>query len=129
MRQKGYIKPTKPGLIIGIITTIGFLIFGIFFYSLLNGEPDSEIGHGFLIFWMLIVSLLCGYFIYSLINYDKNDALSAAEEIVIPESYKISESENSFDDKLRKIEKLKKEGLISEEEFIEKRKEIMQEKW
>lgn len=129
MKQKAYVKPSKPALIIGIIAVIGFLIFGIFFFSLLSGEPESEIGQGFLSFWLLIVLLIGAYFVYSLVNYNKNDAAAAGGEIVISDSFNKKNNPDSFDDKLRKLEALKKDGLISEEEYQFKRKEILKDKW
>ncbi|MTI70098.1 MAG: SHOCT domain-containing protein [Firmicutes bacterium] len=43
----------------------------------------------------------------------------------------LSEKTNTinFDIKLKKLNNLKEDGLISEDEFKEKRKEIMKEKW
>jgi len=37
--------------------------------------------------------------------------------------------EDDFDEKLRKLDKLKKEGLINEAEFNKKRAEILDQKW
>lgn len=37
--------------------------------------------------------------------------------------------ELNFDDKIRRIEKLKGDGLISEDEYITKRNEVLSDKW
>jgi H+/Cl- antiporter ClcA len=129
MKQKAYIKATKPGLIVGIIVIIAFLAFGIFFFSLLSGEAEAYIGQTFLIFWIIIVLVIGGVFVNNLINYDKNPESSFAEQIEMPDAFNIREIGTSFDDKLRKIESLRKEGLISEQEFAAKRQEIMEQKW
>lgn len=129
MRQKAYIKTTKPGLIVGIVVVLAFIAFGIFFFSLLSGEPDAGIGQTFLIVWMFVLLIIGGIFVNNLINYDKNPGASVAEEIDMPDAINTREVEISFDDKLRKIDKLRKEGLISDAEFEAKRQEIMQQKW
>ncbi len=129
MRQRAYIKPTKSSLVVGIIVVVAFMVFGIFFFSLLSGESGSEIGQTFLGFWFFILLVIGGIFVYNLIHYDKNPGASIAEEIVIPETFGTREVGVSFDDKLRKLENLRKERLISEEEFVVKRKEIMEQKW
>jgi hypothetical protein len=129
MRQKAYVKTTKPGLVAGIIVVIAFMAFGIFFFSLLSGEPDAGIGQTFLTIWMFVLLIIGGFFVNNLINYDKNPEASVAEEIDMPDAINTREVEVSFDEKLRKIDKLKKEGLISDAEFEAKRQEIMQQKW
>ena len=68
MKQKAYIKPTKPGLIVGIIVIIAFLAFGIFFFSLLSGEPEAYIGQTFLVIWIIIVLVIGGVFVNNLGN-------------------------------------------------------------
>lgn len=129
MRHSAYVKPTKPSLIVGIIVIIAFLAFGIFFFSLLSGESDAYIGQTFLVFWIIIVLVIGGVFVNNLINYDKNPGSSIAEEIQFPDALNTHEIGTSFDDKLRKIESLRKEGLISEQEYAVKRREIMEQKW
>ena len=129
MKQKAYIKPTKPGLIVGLIVIIAFLAFGIFFFILLSGEPDAYIGQIFLVIWIIVVLVIGGSFVNNLINYDKNPGSSIAQEIEMPDALNGREIGISFDDKLRKLENLRREGLISEQEYVAKRQEIMQQKW
>jgi len=128
MRQRAYIKPTKASLVIGIIVTGFFAIFGIVFFGVLASE-GSAIGMGFMIFWTLMVFVIGGTFIHSLVNYNKNEKIPTAEVVDFPELVNKAESEITFDEKLRKLEQLKKEGLISEHEYAEKRKEIINQKW
>jgi type IV secretory pathway VirB3-like protein len=128
MKQSVYVKPSKPSLVAGIIVSVAMFIFGIVFFILLS-QDDAVIGQIFVSFWMLVVMTMGGFFIYSLVNYDKTMNASATEEIVLPDTFNTREIEVSFDDKLRKLERLKAEGLISEKEFTEKRNEIMKQKW
>ena len=129
MTSKAYIKPTKPSLIIGIVASVLMFLFAVFFFILLIGEPDAYIGMGFLIFFMIVVLLIGGSFVYNYINYEKNPAMNLAEEIQLENTFLSNNSEISFDEKLRKLDKLKNENLISREEYDKKRQEIMEQKW
>jgi hypothetical protein len=129
MKQRAYIKPTKPGLIAGLVVVIAFLAFGIFFFTLLSGESDAYIGQTFLVIWIIVVLVIGGGLVNNIINYDKNPGSSIAEEIEIPDTLTQGKTDLSFDDKLRKLENLRKERLISEDEFAAKRREIMEQKW
>lgn len=127
MKQKVYIKQTKPALIVGIIVATIFLIFGISFFVVLNQE-GSEIGQGFMVFWILIVLIIGGIAVNNLINYDKNEKITA-EVVEFSDTLNNKDSEIPFDEKLRKLEKLKREGFISDKEYTFKRTEIMSQKW
>lgn len=123
MSQKAYVKAPKAALIGGIITTVLFLIFGIVFFVVLMKE-GSIVGMAFAILWILVVLLIGGFYYYNLINY-KNEEKNTAGEIVITGSA----SGSDFDDKLRKLEGLKKDKLITEEEYRKKREEIVKKEW
>lgn len=127
MSQKIKVKHTKTTFIIGIIVLSLFLGFGIFFFVLLSSEPDAYIGQGFLAFWMLIILILLIYFIYSLKNYDKKNVLGT--ELILEETSPKIEGAQLFDEKLKRLEALKEQCLITYEEYEIKRKEILQEKW
>lgn len=128
MKNSAFVKPTKGSLIAGIIVSVLMFLFGLFFLSLLT-EEASQVGIVFMIFWLIVMLVIGGSFTYNLINYEKNSASMAAEEIVLPDSFLPENKTADFDERLRKTEKLKNEGLISEEEYAAKRREIMQEKW
>ncbi|MCX6239035.1 MAG: SHOCT domain-containing protein [Bacteroidia bacterium] len=128
MKQKAFIKPTKSGLVVGIIAAAAMLVFGIFFFAVLT-EEGAGIGQVFMIFWIFMVLVIGGYYTYSLINYDKNSDAGVGGVIEMDNASNIREIETSFDDKLRKLENLRKEGLINDAEFAAKRQEIMEQKW
>ncbi len=76
--------------------------------------------------------LMGGVLIYNLRNYGKNVESNVAEEIVLPDITRVQETMKTVDDfagGLRKLESLRKEGIISEEEFKKKRAEIMERRW
>jgi hypothetical protein len=131
MAQKAYVRATKPALIVGIIAILAFLLFGIIFFFFLMKE-GAAVGMIFMVFWIFVVMLMGGIFIYNLLNYNKNVESNVAEEIVIPDITRVQETMGivgDFADELRKLESLRREGIISEEEFKKKRAEIMERKW
>jgi hypothetical protein len=131
MPQKAVVRATKPALIAGLIVVLAFFIFGIVFFKILM-EEGAGIGMIFMAFWLVVVVLMAGVLIHNWRNYDKNPERSAAEEIVLPDGTRVQTGAgpgSDFNDKLRKLESLKKDGIISPEEFAKKRAEIMEQKW
>lgn len=126
MKNKAYIKPTKPALVVGLIAMVGMLAFGIFFMSVLS-EEGSGIGMGFMSIWILFVLLIGGIFVYNLVT--KNDKNSIAEEISFTQDEPLKDEQPDFDSKLRKLELLRKDHLITEPEYRKKREEIFNSKW
>jgi cytochrome c-type biogenesis protein CcmH/NrfG len=88
-------------------------------------HEGAYIGMVFMVFWVFIVLLIGGIYLYNYRNYDKNIEGNVAEQIVLPGQM----GKEDFADKLQKLDKLKKEGLISEAEFNKKRAEILDQKW
>ncbi len=131
MPQKAVVRATKPALIAGLVFVVIFFIIGVVF--LLYLVPEGEvIGPIFMVFWLLIVAVMAGTLIRNLRHYDKDASGSIAEEIVIPDGLGGSgapKMDADFDVKLRKLEGLKNEGLISEAEYKKKRAEILDQKW
>ena len=71
MKQKAYIKPSKPSLVVGLIAVTAMIGFGIFFMTLIAGEEESRIGMVFLSIWLLIALAIAGAMLY---NYFRQDA-------------------------------------------------------
>lgn len=128
MKNKVIVKPTKGSLVAGIIVAAAMFIFGLIFMGLLR-EDNSQIGMIFMVFWLFAMLIIIGTFVYNLINYNKSTSSISGEEIDLPDSFLSNENKMDFDERLRKIEKLKSEGLISDKEYNDKRKEIINEKW
>lgn len=122
MSPKAYVRPGKTASVIGIIAACVMLAFGIVFFLLLQ-EDGSSIGQIFVIFWLLFVILIIAYYVY---NLKSRKASSAALEVI---DLDVPGSGPSVEEKLRSLERLKKDRLITEEEYRQKRAEIMQQKW
>lgn len=122
MSPKAYVRPGKMVSVMGIIAGCVMLLLGMAFFSFLQ-EEGSSIGQIFMAFWMLIVILIIAYYVYNL-NSQKASSVAMAEI-----ELDMADSGSSGEEKLRSLERLKKERLITEEEYQQKRKEIMQQKW
>ena len=70
-----------------------------------------------------MVILMIAYYVYNLISGKASSSAMAEIDLEIPESGP------TVEEKLRSLERLKKDRLITEEEYLQKRKEIMQRKW
>ncbi len=124
MTQKINVRPNRPSLVMGLVVTSAFLIFGIVFMIVLAKER-SWVGVGFIAFWILIILVLIGYLVYMLAT--RRTVADIETETDAPPS--AGETAPDFDAKLRKLEALKKDGLLTDEEYQAKRAEIMKKEW
>lgn len=122
------VRPSPLASKVTIVMLILFLIFGVFVMSNAPDEPAIAI---FRIIWILACIGGIIYSIRNLSTYSKEQKKrippTAGEVVEL-----VSEDETgekNFETKLRKLESLRKDGLITEEEYQKKRKEIMDEKW
>jgi len=129
------VRPSPLASKVGIIVMFAFLIFGIFFMATVLDGTHGEEASLIMIFFVIWIIACVGGIIYNFKNLstyssDKKSKipLTAAGVIEIASEDDKTE-EKDFDAKLRKLESLRKEMLISEEEYKQKRKEIMREKW
>ncbi len=122
MLHKTRIRPTRPVALMGLIAALAFLVFGIVFLAVLIKE-GSWPGVAFMIFWIFIILLLIAYMIYLLTS--RKGVLEIDTESQIPEGG----AGPDFEARLRKLELLKKDGLVTDEEYRDKRAEILKQKW
>jgi len=122
MPKRIKVKPSKPASLLGMILGIIFVFIGLFV-----AIPDAGI---FGVLWTLVAAAITGLQAY----YFLSDEGSASWEIDIDgedkAEDKVSKSiSDDFEIKLRKLHRLRQDGLITEEEFQKKREEILREKW
>ena len=131
------VRPSPTSSIITLIMSIIFLIFGLVLMGSNMGEAGEARG-GMSFFLIIWVGACLGGVIYSLINlssFGKSKPNPAAMEVLEvekenPECIEEPAKEKpDFAAKLRELEALKKEGLLTEEEYQRKRQEILDEKW
>lgn len=135
MNLRTGVKPAKPVLVMGLVVAVAMLIFGIFFFSAVlsdsGGEPGPAIA--FMSVWFLVLGVIIFYFAYylrtrkSVVDIEietETGAPAAASGAAAPAG-----TGTDFDARLRKLEGLKKDGLVTDEEYRAKRAEILGEKW
>lgn len=120
------VRPSPLASIMGIVFMIAILILGI---SFMSDIPEG--GSLFMAIWVLVGLAGIGYFIANLLSFSGSPAKSIplTAEDVIEVAADDPEPSVDFETKLRKIEALKKDGLLSEEEYRQKRNEIINQKW
>jgi hypothetical protein len=125
MSQKMQIKPTKPVLVMGLVVAVAMLIFGIFFFNAVlsdsGGEPGPAIG--FMALWFLVLGVIIFYYAFYLRS--RKGVVEIETETTPP----ATDVAPDFDARLRKLEGLKKDGLVTDDEYRSKRAEILGEKW
>ncbi|MFN3995569.1 MAG: SHOCT domain-containing protein [bacterium] len=126
--KRATVRPSPLASIATIIVLIFFLV------AIASSDHKDDP------FIVIFIFIIVGGIIYSIINLltyskkDKKKIHSTATEVIEFESVEQDEKDlerRSFDfeTRLRKLESLKRDGLITEEEYQRKRKEIMDEKW
>jgi len=123
MPKKIRVKPSKQSSVLGIIGGVIFVFIGLFKVIPVFGV--------FGVFWTLIAVAIAGYHFY---NYFSEKG-AASWEVDIDDNAgteagsRTSSESYDFETRLRKLHRLKEDGLISEEEYRRKREEILREKW
>ena len=120
MTKKVYAKPPKTIFVAQVVIIPLFMIFGIVLLSLADREVRPFVAIFFLIWEAVCIALL--------VNAVKALKLLKNGKIEVAEISGLAEEGDSFATKLRDLDALRKDGLISEEEYQSKREVIMQEK-
>lgn len=117
MNRKGRVKPSKSTSIAAMVMGTLFVILGVVKFIPMMGL--------FGIIWTLgalTITILHGINVFT-------EKGTAYYQIDIEEGKDSKESELNFDEKLHKLERLKEEGLINQDEYDLKRTEILNQKW
>jgi hypothetical protein len=137
-KRTATIRPSPFASLAGAIVNALLLLFGVTLVSSSLLENNSETGMNVLIaMFGLIWVTACGLGIfYNIRNYrtwsrSSPDSPAAATSLGVIE-YDVAPDKDSpvdFETILRKLESLRKDGLITEDEYQEKRGELMAKKW
>jgi len=119
MSPKAYVRPSKIASVIVIILGCGMLFFVGSSFSGNGGDS------GFVGLWMLGLIIMIGYYAYNLIAKKASSVATEEIELDVPDS----KSKDTVEETLSSLERMKKNKLITEEEYQQKRKEMMQQKW
>lgn len=127
------VRPSPLASVAGIIAGIVFLVFGFVFLATAPGDAGGgEFAGFFLLIWFVVCGGIVVYNIRNLATYsaaDKGRIPPTAADVVEIASGQDAGGGNDFAARLRQLEALRKDGLVSEEEFQAKRRQIMDEKW
>lgn len=140
--KRASIRPSPTVSVVQLIMSVLFLIFGVALMLTAANEAGGD-GSGFIMAFLVIWVVAClGTMIYSIVNLAsftgaRNRPSALAIDVVEIEKEDESRSAVSspggesmdFEAKLRKLEALRKDGILSEEEYQRKRKEILDQKW
>ena len=122
--SRGRIKPGIGPSLIGMIVSVLFVILGLtVFIPVTNaaGFPASV----FAIMWTVIAAAST---LYYGINLFRRGGVSSYD-IDVETTPAEATDEPDFDQKLRKLAQLKQDGLLSNEEYLAKRAELMRQHW
>lgn len=128
MPRKVYVKPPAPTrtmFVALIVVAALFMVFGVgLFFAVREelGEAMPFVGFFFVIWTVVCIAII--------VHAVKALRLIKKGKFEIAEiDTTAGEVESDFAERLRSLEGLKNDGLISEEEYGKKRAEIMKEQW
>jgi hypothetical protein len=123
-------KMTSLQAKIGIVVISLFLLFGLILAPVALNDTSGEdpgfyiaIGAFFLIWNVACIGMIV--FFARLIKAAKDSPADSLADIRIENDA----SSNDFETRVRSLEKLKQDGLISEDEYRLKRSQILEDKW
>jgi hypothetical protein len=110
------VKPSKSSSLMGMIVGGVFVLIGL--------TTAIPMAGGFGIFWTLAALGITGVNAY---NFFSANGVATWE--IDSDNNDRNQSNTDFETKLRSLNKLLEDGLISEEEFQKKRDDIINQKW
>jgi hypothetical protein len=119
------VRPGKAGSIVLIVMGSIFFIFGTFLTSVgLSENSDSTFQTLIWLFRVIWWAVCLAMIVYGLLMLTHKKPPSMMEM-----DLEYTGTEGDFETRLRKLESLRKENLITSQEYDKKRAEIMGEKW
>ena len=116
MKRKLRVKPSKASSLMGMIAGTIFVLIGLTVVI-----PNIGI---FGVFWTLVAMAVIGMNAY---NYFSKEGVASVEVDIDGSAAGLPSDD--FAARLRKLTQLRNDGLITEDEFQQKRREILEEKW
>lgn len=139
MPDKVHITPgslNKTQARVGIVVAALFLLFGLVFgFVVLQETPGSEGGlkiliGGFFLLWAVVcISMIIFYVRMLSKSSNAKDQSLVDIQFMASDGADTSDRDNDFAGRLRRLEELKRDRLITEAEYRDKRAQIMAEKW
>ena len=133
--RKVYAKPGAQTALqakAGIVVAALFLLFGLAFCFVVLRETDAPLAYligAFFFIWIVACSSIIIFYANLLIKRKNMEEGSLIDFYFEGNGNTDTSEVNDFESRLRKLEKLKQDGLITEKEYLDKRTQILQEKW
>jgi hypothetical protein len=130
MKINSQVKPSKPASLIGAIIGFFFAIFGVAFFISISKETNFDDTGGPLIpmFFGLFVLVCLSIMVMNLWNFFSKKGV-ASFDVNTESDTTLAKPTDDVVTRLRQLEQLKNEQLITDKEYAQKREEIMQQKW
>ncbi len=110
------VKPSKPASALGMVVGVAFVGIGLFVAIPTFGA--------FGVFWTLVAVAIT---VFNAINVFSESGVAGTE--IIEDDGPLGAEQLPFDERLRRLEQLRKDGLVSDEEYQRKRAELLGERW
>jgi hypothetical protein len=126
-------RPSKPLSTGAVIILVFMLMFGIAFFALVHSvlkKEDAPVAM-YIVFYIFMVGWIATalfQLVYHALNLKRAKGLSMVD-IESEQGLPGEPPQGDPMQRLRNLEKLKSDGLITEEEYRRKREEMMREKW
>ncbi len=112
---------TRSAARLTAVLALAFLVFGTALLLGTDSDPEAE---PFLLAFLAIWAVACiGIFVHAVRVARGRGALGGVLEV------EAEGPQDDFDSRLRKLERLRADGLVDEEEYHRKRGEILADKW
>lgn len=126
MDYKTKVKPSKASSITLIIFGVLFLIFGVVFLISVSSELSSDDGGPLIITFFAIWMIMClGFVVFGIMNLVKKDGISTYEFDINKVDSAANQDVSNVEQRLRNLDALKQKRLITDEEYQNKRKQII----
>jgi hypothetical protein len=110
------VKPSKPASALGVVVGVVMVGLGLFVAIPTFGA--------FGIFWTLVAAAIT---VFNAINVFTDAGLAGTE--IIEDAGPPGAKPLQFDERLRRLEHLREEGLVTDDEYQRKRAELLDERW
>ncbi|MHC1697796.1 MAG: SHOCT domain-containing protein [Geobacteraceae bacterium] len=133
MTRKSSIRPARPTSVASLIGLVFMLFFGIGFTVLVGNvlhENEAPLIMSLVLY--LFMAGWIGIVVYMLVYHSRNIRRPEGMPLFEVDTEAVSGEDGakpSFARKLRDLEQLKTDGLLSQEEYSRKRSEILADKW
>ncbi len=128
--MSGYrIKPGKGISALSAVVALGMGIFGLLFLLPMFGSAGGGAGGAFALLWVIVAFGMAAFYGYNALSERGASLVDLDEPTRSPPSGPSHLPSADFEARLRKLDALRRDGLITDSEYQAKRSEILAERW